>query len=790
MVNLKQFLTTTTNSETDFTRNFETLFRYVRKSDAEFFSKILKAANDIFQDKTIPQINKYFCLHFINLCVQCQMLLFNEYFEKELSRGLLSIALTDPANYDFEKKDKNFFKKDNSTSEDEYSIGFFQLLIECIEFWYANNKTSCKVFETMYLEAEKNRVVFIENPKHILKYFALLETKSQKSEENNPFVEKGRKDSNSTSFPKFPNNYAQKSEAHLKQEVNEFGDGKSKWELNHNFIETKPNELKKVIETFIKSSEDLKYYLQTNSEADEKLNNHFAQLNSSVQQLLIYENDIKGSQKQYLNDGIHFLSCYDEANDYETLRETILQYINERPIELTPPKFNQYKNDLTQSQELLLRASVDKSVKLSRSIEKRSDDLDRSKEKQQKKTSDKHYSQSTETPNSENEPKNNKQFAEKHENNKNGVMKEEKKRELHGTTSRQSIDSKKKEPYHLNDQVFKRTYIEFIDHERKRLKEKITELEKETYNLKNENRKINEKCHELEDKLSTQVSTTKELQISLKKNEEIIEKFVRKSKFFIENEFFKEGRVDPEQKLLQRSKDDKMKSIESIMKKSALYSSPQNFENEEPISPIPAFQKNSNYYFNEEPYNVQNYQNYKNLPKEAPRTPIGNSNNNNGSSYSPAQVHQFKDSIKANEDFVTGFNDEISNLLNRKKETYQPLNLNKKTGDYPKFQSKSAVPPQFSESLTAENSTISTFPRFSVPDNFDKSNQNIYDTFLEKYRQDKSIHVSEKNIGRVTEGHYIPSYTVQHKDSNTVLRDHFFGNPNEQILNGIMKFKR
>lgn len=139
MVNLKEFLIDSSNGEEKFTKGFETIARYIRKNDAEFNSKVLRATCDIIKDATVSEGNKLMCLQLVHLGLVMRNELFIKAYFKELNGTLLKLLTGMSAGEgNISQRPGNIFKGINQNSDEKKGELFFRLLSECVFYWNDN----------------------------------------------------------------------------------------------------------------------------------------------------------------------------------------------------------------------------------------------------------------------------------------------------------------------------------------------------------------------------------------------------------------------------------------------------------------------------------------------------------------------------------------------------------------------------------------------------------------------------------------------------------------------------
>ena len=156
MVNLKEFLLEASGSETRFLDSLPSFFKYVKRDDADFISKSATAIREILREKGATSTQKYFCLQLINLGVQSNSTRFIENVAEKLLERLYLLAMFDNKNEDLEARGKKLLRQFDDSADEEGSLKFFQLLLECFAHWGTEPGSRVSSFAAKHLALSKN----------------------------------------------------------------------------------------------------------------------------------------------------------------------------------------------------------------------------------------------------------------------------------------------------------------------------------------------------------------------------------------------------------------------------------------------------------------------------------------------------------------------------------------------------------------------------------------------------------------------------------------------------------
>lgn len=135
MVNLKEYLLDATSSEAAFLDALPSFFKYVGRNDSGFITKSVGAIREIFRDKNATVTEKYFCLQLINLGMRSGSVQFIETVEEKLLERLYLLAMFDYKNENFESRGRRLLKQFDEGADEEGSLRFYELLLECFSSW-------------------------------------------------------------------------------------------------------------------------------------------------------------------------------------------------------------------------------------------------------------------------------------------------------------------------------------------------------------------------------------------------------------------------------------------------------------------------------------------------------------------------------------------------------------------------------------------------------------------------------------------------------------------------------
>ena len=750
MVNLKDFLLSACETELSFLTNIDTLLKYIKKSDPEFTSKILKATNDIFRDKNTPEKTNYYCLHFINLAVQLNSPLFNQKFEKELANTFLNFVDEYSENPNLKETIRGVSKNFSSDDGTKYPFVFYELLFESIEYWYSHNISAAKIYQNLFECLQNNNAPNIDSPVHVLKYIYLLKGNSQKQPMSKI------------------NTYEKKSSEIILSKAD------------------------KKYEEFVKATQFVVSYLQDSNEADDRLNIFFGAFSESVQELMPFDSQLNDSQNQGLTQGILFLDIYDQADDYESLRSAILISLKQNAIFLEKQKEENNNPDKIIQIENKRTSQLEPSILFSRSIEKKSTELRNSVEEICKKSSVK-KSKSIEKKSSEIFPrKSNQNFSERQINERTTENTTESNNDQYETKK-----SRFSKPINLGDDFELKSqqsvFLGFVDAERKRLQDKIQELEVKNANLEQKNANNIFQINGIQQKLDYQTKLNKTLETELLKTENIIENFIKNARGFfgehLKDSVKKIGLTDFNQR--------------SSIKEQYPQLITENHERTYPVNLKP--NQTTSLYSNLEPINspiskINDFPLFNHgLDTKTSIHANFQSNKNELNNYeqkidnfdgvtNDLNLNYLKDTLKANNDFVNGFNSEISSILNRKKEPQRGLESARNIR-----QTNNSV--ASAQDIQTNKFDISSDIKFynngsglcQVKNGNTETQNNIYENYLEQYKLDRPNNIDLTN--RDLRQSQTEDFGIN-REKNNLLKNPFFGGVHDSILNGIMKFKR
>lgn len=135
MVNLKEFLLEATVNEQKFLDALPSFSKYVKRDDQDFISKSVAAVREILRDKAASATQKYYCLQLINLGIQSGSKSFIENVSDKLLERLYLLAMHDYKNENIEMRGRKLLKQFDENADEEWSLKFYNLLLECFSRW-------------------------------------------------------------------------------------------------------------------------------------------------------------------------------------------------------------------------------------------------------------------------------------------------------------------------------------------------------------------------------------------------------------------------------------------------------------------------------------------------------------------------------------------------------------------------------------------------------------------------------------------------------------------------------
>lgn len=341
MVNLKEFLITGTTSEASLLKNAETIIRYVRKSESEFIKKTLKACNDILLDKNVAVINKYFTLQLVNICLLLKNNVFIETFFDELNRTLIDfISINRTSEMNPNLKGKHIFKFLNQNANENDSEMFYELLLECIEFWGSQlNKLYPFFIENIEI-AKSTGIIFKTDSKYVLKYISLIDYKVE--------LDKNQKKNEQ---PKLNSNN----------------------EIEKKLIKDKTSEVELDIwEAEMKENfQELKEFIDHKNEINDEFKKIIEKMNELIDQISHSKVNLSRSQKDFFEEGSLILKIYKNTENFQKLKDFILNILK-KPQERSPSNFSDLESKKTKKsvhfeEESDRKNSIDNFLKLQNS---------------------------------------------------------------------------------------------------------------------------------------------------------------------------------------------------------------------------------------------------------------------------------------------------------------------------------------------------------------------------------------------------------------------------------------
>lgn len=495
MVNLKQYILDSTENEAALTDCFEVFRSYVCKPDVEFITKVTRATRDLFLDKKVSVLHKYFILQLTHLSLQLNVSQYIDSFAINIAPVLLKLIDNGEANKltPDELKQVIFrgINADTQGSED-----FYDLLVEGIEFWHANLKSESGVFDTLYKQACASGVTFAEEPRHVYRFLGLVGRRRY----NEGFERENAPTDDS------PNNKqtAVQSSGGTTPKVNQVSTPQSQKPLisiidaGAKTISNIPAQPQKTtlrndgfqddrqkVQFLTKSQEDtskkIAQYLNEKDDADEELNSYFRRLNNMVNEGFDLQAIMTDSQREKMLKSQNLLECYKKANSYRELRNLVIGTGGIRPVsenDLTPAPSK--KSSVGKNQELNQRFNNSGSISGSKFGNRQSMPV----ENGQTRKLDAPFSQTA--PLSSVFP---------------------------GTT---------------DEDLTTRKIAQFIETERSMLLSKIEMLVMENKRLEMENRRHQKQVSELEEKVKSDKLHMKSLEADLHKNQRLVDDFVKK----------------------------------------------------------------------------------------------------------------------------------------------------------------------------------------------------------------------------------------------------------------------
>ena len=751
MVNLKEHIIESTNNEKAFIKNYELFHKFVAKSDREFIQKILKATKEVILDKSISEKNKYYCLQLVHLLLQINNKYLFEAFKNILAFFLVNLAINISNNEgkDFEK-DGLIFKSINSKHDPEYYDKFSELLIEAIEFWSANFGSSEPIFEEMMQELKKVKVRMID-PKYAFDYFDLFDKIKTKNEKETL----SKKETNKIS--KFKDNSQE-----------QFNLNRRKSEKSVNFA-SELIDRTKIESIFIKISaqnEHISQFMNARSESEDNMTEIFKLLNDLMNQILPFLNNITDTQQKILSEGKRLLECYQKAETFSQLKAYVLKKENndkktskisnkEQNLE-NPGRIKTVSNKLNYGNDVILNKTNQKI-------------------------------NGTHNPRSE-------------------IIKKESLSEIKDTTEN------------------KEQIMEYIETERKQLIEKIEMLTLENRRLEFECKRKQKTIVDIEEKSRIDQSHLKKIEIDLEKSQNLVEKFVKKLNNSLGPSIYKKddfGDYKDRSNYFNEVNSQKMKEsnqigipVDRINLEESGHPSLSNYKlnsNSEyrqsnylmPVeTTLTSSLPRNNEYFGSPLYGGNAYADsfVMNEKKGFPQGSIGIND-----------FEMFKRKMESNNDFVKNFNNDISISLNsnsrgiessmsRKSEPitfYNNQRINKQSDLH--LPLSSFGPEGNTSSFGQEGPPIfgpERTPNFRPEENQNYGPEGFFSFKGIKREDSRSVGTTLKRnyeIGTLENLSSMPRFLNALNGGNVVnrqIQDHYFSNPSEQIIKGIMRFKR
>lgn len=171
MVNLKDHFIEKAQSEAEFKKGLKNVLRLIAKGDEEFINKSILAIRDIIKDENIDSRPKYYLLQIINLGCQLNVKAYYNILGDKFLERLYLFACFDKKNPNYEQRGRNLLKEINPDSNEEYSLRFYELLIEMFDYWGEDNfALNFEDFAAKYRMLKKAGIEFPRQHKHLNLY--------------------------------------------------------------------------------------------------------------------------------------------------------------------------------------------------------------------------------------------------------------------------------------------------------------------------------------------------------------------------------------------------------------------------------------------------------------------------------------------------------------------------------------------------------------------------------------------------------------------------------------------
>lgn len=293
-----------TSGDSEILHAINHIFKELHQDQNAFENKISSELNNTLIDKCSTAWEKYVSLHILNICVVLDPKSLKKGFESELKMTLISIALFEPSIKTLSEKANHFFKKEDQ----KYGLLFFELLLECIEFWHANDESNkCPVFKEMYCILLKNGVHFIEEPVHVLKFLGFIDELKHKYEQKIDL--KVKKDD------RLPSLAGSTVKSILFSNLTTEQTPKN---------EAQENEYHREFETFQKVLKMVLDYVITKDNADEMLGEFMGTLEECIQRLSKYKNQLQRNDLEKLKTGLFVLNSYFQSKSFSELKKMLV----------------------------------------------------------------------------------------------------------------------------------------------------------------------------------------------------------------------------------------------------------------------------------------------------------------------------------------------------------------------------------------------------------------------------------------------------------------------------------
>lgn len=171
MVNLKDHFIEKAQNEEEFKKSLKGILKFIQKGDEEFMTKSILAIRDIIKDENVDSKPKYFLLQIINLGCQMHIKAYYNILADKFLERLYLFACFDKKNPNFEQRGRNLLKDINPDSDEEYSLRFYQLLIEMFGQWGEDDlASSLEDYYSKYKLLKKAGIEFPKRPKYLFAY--------------------------------------------------------------------------------------------------------------------------------------------------------------------------------------------------------------------------------------------------------------------------------------------------------------------------------------------------------------------------------------------------------------------------------------------------------------------------------------------------------------------------------------------------------------------------------------------------------------------------------------------